>query len=88
MFIEYCKLGSLSTFLDRKEQGLSDSQVIFLMKEITKPLRKLHENKISHRDIKPDNIFITEFGQIKLADLGLAKLFKKGDLAHTVCGTK
>lgn len=37
-------------------------------------LNYLHENKILHRDIKTQNIFIDSEGTIKLADFGISKM--------------
>ena len=37
-------------------------------------LRRLHEQHILHSDIKPENIFIDQHGNLKLGDLGICKL--------------
>jgi serine/threonine protein kinase len=50
-------------------------------------LRYAHERGIVHRDIKPENIMITLAGEIKLADLGLAKPMDDEDLSLTDTGT-
>lgn len=47
--------------------------------KVTEALDYAHQRGIVHRDIKPDNIMVTSSDQVKLADLGIAKVFEADD---------
>ena len=53
--------------------ALPAEEVLSLAIAIGEALQEAHSLGIVHRDIKPDNILVTQDGRIKLADLGLAK---------------
>lgn len=69
-----------------KQDGpLDEATAIEYMIKIAGALRAAHSSGIVHRDVKPDNIMLTEQGEPKLADLGLAKPMS-GDADVTMGG--
>lgn len=72
-FVMACYKGE--TLKDKiKDQSLKIKEVIDIVLQIAEGLAKAHEKGIVHRDIKPANIFVTNDGQVKILDFGLAKL--------------
>ncbi len=73
MILEFCPDGSLDSFL--KEKPLSEKEALPIILQIAKGLQFIARNKIVHRDIKPDNIFIKKVDNhylFKLGDFGFA----------------
>jgi serine/threonine protein kinase len=65
------------------ERTLSAEEVMSIAPMISEALQYAHSHGIIHRDIKPDNIFVMENGNIKVADFGIAKMLKVSDRTHT-----
>ncbi|MCK6473113.1 MAG: protein kinase [Planctomycetes bacterium] len=56
---------------------IGTDKALDIMLQTAKALEFAHENGIVHRDIKPDNIMLTNDGVVKIADLGIAKTFEE-----------
>lgn len=63
--------------LQKKYQGkpLKTEDAVELLKKIAEPLVYLHENKIAHCDLSPNNVMIQRDGSVKLIDFGFAKMY-------------
>lgn len=56
-----------------KKGLLSIDDAVCLTRQVAEALQHAHERKVVHRDIKPSNILVTQSGQAKLVDMGLAR---------------
>ncbi|UCE41505.1 MAG: protein kinase [Candidatus Aminicenantes bacterium] len=79
--MEYIKGQSLKNKLKKGLLGIDE--VMDISRQVAEGLQEAHEKGIIHRDIKPANIILTEKGQAKITDFGLAKLSWGVDLTKT-----
>ncbi|OHT05925.1 Serine/threonine-protein kinase PAK 1 [Tritrichomonas foetus] len=86
IIMEYMNCGSISNIASYCD--CNESEVAYFVREALLGIEYLHSQKIIHRDIKTDNVLISEDGSIKLADFGsAAQLFNEGENRKSVVGT-
>src|SRR5882672_445721 len=59
--------------------ALPSRKAIDYARQVAEGLAAAHDKNIVHRDVKPDNLFITKDGRIKILDFGIAKLTRPSD---------
>lgn len=79
--MEYLEGKTLRDIL--QERMLSPEEVMSIAPMICEALGYAHARGVIHRDVKPDNIFVLQNGNIKVADFGIAKMLKMSDRTHT-----
>uniref|UniRef100_A0A0N5ATB4 Serine/threonine-protein kinase PLK n=1 Tax=Syphacia muris TaxID=451379 RepID=A0A0N5ATB4_9BILA len=90
MVLELCNNNTLLHQIQyAKEQRLHESTARVYLQQIVDAVIYLHETAgILHRDLKPGNVLINEYDQVKLGDFGLAMRIVDMPLASlSVCGT-
>lgn len=86
--MEYCGGGSVADLMNVTEEPLEEPQIAYICKEALKGLAYLHSIFKVHRDIKGGNILLTEQGEVKLGDFGVAaQLTRTMSKRNTFIGT-
>ncbi|XP_050956457.1 serine/threonine-protein kinase Nek5 isoform X2 [Labeo rohita] len=90
ILMEYCDAGDLMNRI-RMQRGkpFTEQQIVDWFVQICLGLKHIHDRKILHRDIKAQNIFLTQGGlKVKLGDFGIARMLNSTmELARTCVGT-
>ena len=73
--MEYVNGQALMKWCGSKGLGIEQRLALFL--QILDAVKYAHEKHIIHRDLKPSNIFVTESGQVRLLDFGVAKMLEE-----------
>lgn len=76
---------SLTSYTRQKE--LATEEIIKMGKDLCQALIICEKNHILHRDIKPDNIFVSKDGEFKLGDFGIARIAKEYQIGLSVKGS-
>ena len=87
LVFEYCEGGDLENYIKKSpNRCLNEKEVVCFLKQLLNGFKCLHENKIIHRDFKPDNVLIKD-GVLKIADFGFCKELGDKLMADTMLGT-
>ena len=88
LILEYCSKGNLNKLLEEKKH-LKEIEVQNYIRQLINALKYLHERNIIHRDLKLENIFLTDNMVLKLGDFGLAIQLKQSEenIKDFPCGT-
>ncbi|MCL2828253.1 MAG: protein kinase [Oscillospiraceae bacterium] len=68
-------------------RALTEAEVIKLGQDICSALELCAQRDIMHRDVKPENIFVSSFGDFKLGDFGIARKLEKSNDSLSRKGT-
>ena len=75
-------------FRSKQSVGLGEKLTAKFISQLASGVAYLHKHRIMHRDLKLSNLLLTEDGNLKIGDFGLAVLLElPGEEHYTMCGT-
>ncbi|MBN1969922.1 MAG: SUMF1/EgtB/PvdO family nonheme iron enzyme [Candidatus Delongbacteria bacterium] len=75
--LEYVDGGDLVELkLSYPDKKVPEEKVIDISKGIAKGMQAIHSHRIIHKDLKPQNVMLTQTGEVKIMDFGIAETFR------------
>ncbi|XP_067889953.1 mitogen-activated protein kinase kinase kinase kinase 4 isoform X3 [Heterodontus francisci] len=89
LVMEFCGAGSITDLVkNTKGNSLKEDWIAYICREILRGLSHLHVHHVIHRDIKGQNVLLTENAEVKLVDFGVsAQLDRTVGRRNTFIGT-
>ena len=83
----FCSGGDLGVVLQKKKGSLPEEMILDWFVQICLAIKHVHDHKILHRDVKPQNMFLAADGLLKLGDFGVSKVCcsKTGRIGQFTC---
>ncbi|POS76670.1 calcium/calmodulin-dependent protein kinase kinase 2 [Diaporthe helianthi] len=84
MVLEMCKKGVvMKVGLDQAAEPYSEETCRYWFRDLILGIEYLHAQGVVHRDIKPDNLLLTEDDVLKIVDFGVSEMFEKPEDMRT-----
>jgi len=84
--MELCEGTTLKSYI-RRYGRLSIRETVDFSKQIARGIQAAHRRGIVHRDIKPQNILVSDSGEVKVADFGIAKVATGNTISPSLMGS-
>lgn len=91
IIMEYCENGSLQNMLAENPNGLQHDEFFNCARQLVAGVEHLVQNRIAHRDLKPDNVMVSKCSHgslcYKIGDFGAARQLQRQEKYKSLWGT-